>query len=554
MALFAGCCAEKVKARGERRVFRDACTVDPGESLETQIAIVGAGPAGIALGLALEKAGVSALLIESGDYRPNAAGDVLNQGTSTLEDYPFVASRARAFGGSTTRWYGACVDLDPMDFEKRDWLPFSGWPIRADDLSGYMPDARSFFGLPAASAFEPQREGAALFDHDLMAKPVFLSKPIDLGAAYRQTLQKARHVCCLMRATVTGIGQADAGHVASLEVRRPDGEVFRVRAACFVLAAGGLENPRLLLASRGRDARGIGNARDVVGRYHMEHPIRSLGILPVGGQAAAARFLGDRRRLGRSVAEVTLGLSPEARARLQVLDLHARFYRFHSLERDPAIAAAKRLLPRLRKTGGLAELRRFVGAHGPAAFVKMARYGLWHFDNKLRPGASFDHLRLWAFLEQEPDPENRVMLSSRKDRFGTPLPHLVYRETPFFQNSVRQTTEAMADGLRKSGFGALVTDEDTLEAIRHYDSYGLHPMGATRMSDTPATGVTDADLRVHGVENLFVVGSSVFPTAGAANPTLTVVLLALRLADHLARLIGKEAGQVMPRGRFERGA
>ncbi len=548
MAPSGKCWAERAATRGERRVFRDACTVDPGDCLESQVAIVGAGPAGIALGLALEKAGVAVLLIESGDYRPNAAGDLLNQGTSTLEDYPFVASRARAFGGSTTRWYGACVDLDPTDFEKRDWVPFSGWPIRADDLSDYMPSARKFFGLPAASAFDPQCEGVAVFDHDLVAKPVFHSKPIDLGEAYRQKLQDARHVMCLMRATVTGIRQAEAGHVESLEVRRPDGEAFRVRASCFVLAAGGLENPRLLLASRARDANGVGNMRDVVGRYHMEHPIRSLGILPIGTQRATARFLSDRKRLGRSVAEVTLGLSSEVRARLKLLDLHARFYRFHPLERDPAVAAAKRLLPKLRNADGIGGMRRFVQAHGMRVFVKMARYGVWHFDNKLRPGASFDHLRLLAFLEQEPDPENRIVLSSRKDRFGTPLPHLVYRETPFFQSSVRQTVDAMATGLQRAGFGTLVSDDDALEPIRHYDSYGLHPMGATRMSDDPATGVTDANLRVHGVENLFAVGSSVFPTAGAANPTLTVVLLALRLADHLARLIGAGAVRQPARG------
>lgn len=512
-------------------MFREASTVDVGACLRSQVAIVGAGPAGIALSRALAKAGVSCLLLESGGVRPDAASDQLNAGTSTTGEYPFIPSRARAFGGSTTRWYGACVALDPVDFEVRDWIAHSGWPIRADDLAAYEKAARRFLRLPAESAPGPEGDLAGELDADLLVKQVYHSDPLDIGKSYQQETQAARETTCLLRATVTNIVRDEAGVVQRLDLRRPDGETFFVEASCFVLAAGGLENPRLLLASRVRDARGIGNARDVVGRYHMERPIRSVGVLPVGNAGRVARILADRRRVGGGKTEVKLGLTTEARARLKVLDLHARFYRFHRLESDPVIVAAKRRWIGQGGSPGLA------GRSGLGAASKLLRYGAWHFHNKLRTGAGFDHLRLLAFMEQEPNPENRVTLSLEKDRFETPLPHLTYRESAQFEDGLNHTLEALSAGLERSGFGRLNCDPETVAPLRHYDGYGFHPMGATRMSDDPATGVTDADLKVHGVHNLFVLGSSVFPTAGAANPTLTIVLLALRLADHLSTLV-----------------
>lgn len=518
-------------------MFRDASSVEPGAVLDAQVAIVGAGPAGISLSLALAKSGVSVLLIESGGERPTEESDLLNQGTSTVAGYPFMASRARALGGSTTRWYGACVELDPTDFQARDWVPFSGWPISIEHLNGYMAEARRFFGLSDTTPDHLQFETEAQFGPDLQVRAVCHSDPLDIGKAYQSALQGSKNILCLMQATVCKILQNEAGQVDHLDVRRPDGERFQVRATRFVLATGGLEIPRLLLASRDRDERGVGNEHDVVGRYHMEHPIRSVGVLPIKKQSAAARFLSDRHHVHDRAVEIKLGLSAAKRERLKLLDLHARFYRLHPLETDPAVAAAKRVLPALRGKESVGELRRYMKTHGFGSAAKLMRYGLWHFDNKVRAGASFDHLRLLAFLEQGPDPENRIVLSTRKDRFGTPLPHLVYRESAHFCDSVERSLEAIAQLLEEAGFGRLRTDRTTLDALRHYESYGFHPMGATRMSETPNMGVTDANLRIHGVPNLFAVGSSVFPTGGAANPTLTVVLLALRLADHLTRLI-----------------
>lgn len=525
-------------------MFRDVSTVDPGSVLEAEVAVVGAGPAGISLGLAMGRAGKSVLLVESGGFRPDVDGDRLNQGTSTLEDYPFAISRARALGGSTTRWYGACVDFDGSDFLERPWIPFSGWPIGPADLSAHLPGAREFFGLGDMSEFEANLAATPLSRHGLVAKPVFYSKPLDLGRAYRRRLGDAGTIVCLLHATVTRIVENDSGDVECLEVRRPDGHSFSIRASSFVLAAGGLETPRLLLASPGRSGRGVGNEHDLVGRYHMEHPIRSVGILPIGADAGVLRPFTNRQRAGGTTAQATLGLAPDIRRAQELLDLHARFYRFHPLEGEPVVAEAKRLPSALRRARSLAPLRQFISKHGAGELPKIARYAFWHFDNRLRPGARFDHVRLLAILEQEPDPENRVMLSSRTDRFGTPLPHLVYRESEDMHRSVRNSLIAMAAAFRAAGLGDLRFDPETLDPIRHYDSYGLHPMGSTRMATDPAMGVVDADLRVHGTGNLYIAGSSVFPTGGAANPTLTIVALALRLAGHLTRVTAS-----MPRSR-----
>ncbi|MEL7461145.1 MAG: FAD-dependent oxidoreductase [Pseudomonadota bacterium] len=516
-------------------MFLDPRDLLPGQSLTADVAVVGAGPAGLALALALARAGRSVLLLESGGMRPDAASDALNAGTSNLTDYPFQTSRARAFGGATTRWFGACVPLDEDDFTPRAWVPYSGWPIGAGDIAQDMGAARAFFGLPARSDYEDALEEHPLATAGLAVKPVLFSQPNDLGQAYRDDVRGDPNIRCILGVTITQLAQSAPGQISGLVARHPGGSAFDITAGAYVLAAGGLETPRLLLASRDQAPNGVGNTHDVVGRYHMEHPIRSVGVVSLArpGLGAGLGDFTEIRRHGDVRAQATLGLSAPMRRAHGLLDMHARAYRFHPLEADPAVIAAKALLGRPPPDGADRRLSATLLARG---LGKIARYGAWHYRQKLFASTRPEHLRLLAFVEQEPDPENRITLSDQTDRFGTPLPHLSYAESTVMTHSLERTLHLMDAALRQAGVGALHSDPTTLAALKGYDSYGLHPMGSTRMSDDARMGVVDANLKVHGVANLFVVGSSVFPTGGAANPTLTIVALALRLARHLARL------------------
>lgn len=516
--------------------------LNPGDVLDDQglsadFAIVGAGPAGLALALELSRKGRSVLLLESGGLRPDALGDALNAGTSNLADYPFERSRARAFGGSTTRWFGACVPLDASDFVNRPWVPNSGWPIGPADIAEDIGAARAFFGLPQRSEFENSLSSHPLATGGLTVKPVLFAAPNDMGQAHRDAVGKAETIRCVLGASVTQLAQRAAGpEISGLVVRRPDGIEFEVAARTYVLATGGLEAPRLLLTSCDQAPNGVGNSYDAVGRYHMEHPIRSLGVLSLSRTSLQTQAFTEIRSHGPLRAQATLGLTPEMRRDHALLDLHARAYRFHPLEADPAVIAAK---AHLGIGPHKVHDRRFSASLILRGVGKIARYGAWHYSQKLIPRLQPDHLRLLAFAEQEPDPENRITLSDSRDRFGTPLPHLEYAESKFMLQSIEKTMERIDEAVQDAGIGKLLHDPKTLGSLGVYDNYGLHPMGSTRMSDDPRSGVVDRDLKVHGVPNLYVVGSSVFPTGGAANPTLSIVALALRLARHLATLDAK---------------
>lgn len=207
-----------------------------------------------------------------------------------------------------------------------------------------------------------------------------------------------------------------------------------------------------------------------------------------------------------------------------MLDLHLRCYRYSLLEDLKPIVEGKRAAV---DTAG--RMRSAMGALRPVTL----KYLAWHGSNKLWRKAHFDHIRLMAFVEQEPDLENRITLGNCRDTFGQRLPFLRYSESWLMRESVKRSMCVLGDALAAAGFPGLRHGEDALSHLKGYNAYGLHQMGSTRMANDPRFGVVDKDCRVHGMANLFVTGSSVFPTGGAANPTWTIAALSLRLADEL---------------------
>ena len=519
-------------------MFVDARAVPPGEGLKADICIVGAGAAGLAMIQKLAKTGLKVLLIESGGLRDTPAGQVLNKGTSNHADYPFTESRARAFGGTTVRWTGACMPLDRVDFEPRPWLAHSGWPISLGDLEQFDKEAASIFGIPSSQSLQAQLERSPFHGCDLESKTVFYSNPLNLGRKYRRLVRRSATVTCLLNGSVTElILDASGQRIECLEIRCLTGHRFTVRARATILATGGIENARLLLASNTTQSAGIGNRHDVVGRYHMEHPIKPVGILPIGTRCHDALLFTNRVRTGGAAARGTLGLSRECREREKLLDMHLRFYRYHRLEDGAPVIAAKELEVGRGHASGRGALASFWRTHRGNIATGALPYAAWHFWNKIYRRARFDRLRFTAFVEQEPDPENRVTLSREKDAFGKPLAHLHYHESNFMNDSILRTLELMRTAFRQQGFGELRYGPGNIAHLANYEKYGLHQLGSTRMADDPRHGVVDRDCRVHGIENLFIAGSSVFCTGGAANPTLTIAALSLRLADHLCNAI-----------------
>lgn len=533
----------------------DALDLAPDSELDTDVCIIGAGAAGLTVARGLLASGLRILILESGgfDWDPDitALGDGENIGAPY---YPLADSRLRFFGGTTSIWGGRCAPLDPVDFEPREGLPLYRWPLGMQDLkAGYEAAQRQLeIGEFRYDASLWDAMGAPDGVVRTEARPVFDPARIDysfwrfdfekerFGVPHARDLLSSSQVTILLRANVVSLeADAEANAIRSVGVRAPDNRRIGVRAARVVLAAGGIENPRLLLASRNVEADGIGNRHDQVGRCFMEHPHGRLGRIET--PHAYAFWDSFRMRFpqhGAPIAPV-LRLAPELQKAKGLLNTAVTF----KLQRDPrsGVPAPKQVYQSLKHELNPTRTNR----------------RLWHlyrstrlaYRRWLRPRVEAVNARradrvlsVMVRGEQAPNPDSRVLLSERTDRHGVPLANLDWRMSAIDKASARGLGEVLGSELQRLGLGRLVMEDWVLDGgvdwpadatVGNHPYGGYHHMGTTRMSVDPRHGVVDADCRVHGYRNLYIAGSSVFPTGGWANPTLTIMALAFRLAEHL---------------------
>jgi choline dehydrogenase-like flavoprotein len=551
-------------------VILDANELADDRTLRADVCIVGAGAAGISMALQFIGSGVEVLLLESGGMAEEPDTQALYAGTVADERLhsPPDRYRQRRFGGTTGIWGGRCLPFDAIDFELRDYVAHSGWPIAREALLPYYPLANRLceagdFSYTAAATFpdggRPMIEG---FESDYFSSDTLerFSCPTDFGARYGQQLRSAPDITVILHANVTAVRlQADGKRVASLDVRSLRGKRLQAQAAHFVLAAGGLEVARLLLASRDIQADGIGNQHDVVGRYYMCHLAGAIGGLKIQkppasihhGYEISAQGIYCRRRLA---------LRPEVQRSQRLGNFVARLH--HPRITEPAhrsavlslLYLAKPLVPyeyRKRLHGdGHASLRnwlRHVGNVVTGPFEAMAF--AWHLlrDRKLakrkfptiivKSKANLYSVDFYA--EQQPDPASRVMLDEgAPDALGMPRLRIDWRYTAGDVDTVKRAVALLAAEFARTGVGRLEYEPQAVEAEMTRDgALGGHHIGTARMGSDPRDSVVDVNCRLHGVDNLFVASSATFPTSSQANPTLTVIALSLRLAEHLHSLV-----------------
>ena len=527
----------------------DARALEDGARLKADVCIVGAGAAGITIALELEALTRRVLLVESGGFEPEEAVQSLYDLESVgYPPRPNYMSRARYFGGSCNLWAGRCMLLQESDLAGRAWVPDSAWPIPSAEIQRYYPRAAAILGLPSLANFDLATHDSRVSDdertligsQDLVPTiSLWAPRPKRFNQSERRRLARADHVQVLLHASVTSIDLDDDGNeVCSITAKTLTGKVLHVAARTFVLAMGGLETPRLLLSSRDRQSRGIGNQLGLVGRYFMEHPRAVFGAVRV----EPGRRLPLMRGWPLPDGKVQLGisLSPEVQAREGLLNHYLTFeeafsgYAEHHYQ--AAIEVGKVLLRR-GHAGGRLELGKARQAPAVQDFIyllspkEILPHRVWRLATLARYRWAPDKARRYIlvyFCEQPPDPASRVYLSSKTDRFGLNRLVLDWRIPDGVHRSVYRLQELLGRTLEQSGLGAL---EPGADVPRYTDA--SHHMGTTRMGDSPSTSVVDRNCRVHGVHNLYIAGSAVFPSAGHANPTLTIVALALRLAEHL---------------------
>jgi len=546
----------------------DARSLPENETIETDVCIVGAGTAGITLAREFIGQQFRVCLLESGGLKPDQETQALYWGENIGHPYfPLDTARARYFGGSSNRWHIAIGDnclgarmrpLDEIDFEQRDWIPYSGWPFGKSHLDPFYKRAESICKIEPATYDvadweDPEKRPRLPFIGDRVKTVIFKFGSRDpLIRDYPREVTHTANITTYLYANVVEIETDETAKIVTrLRVACLQGNKSWVSAKLFILAAGGIEIPRLLLLSNKRQSSGLGNQNDLVGRFFMEHlhcwsgyyvpsnsemfkftalynDMHAVNKVPIIGKLALSEDVLRREKL--------LNYSVQLLPRVMLkTSLYPVFYRSTP---SKGVASCKRLLSAICR-GDIPDdfgehVRNVISGINDIAMAPYRRF-------KRKVIKSFNRKRVNVFrlahmTEQAPNPNSQVTLGQERDRLEQRRIKLDWRLSPVDMLSAIRAQEIIGEELHRAGIGRLFIEMKDATPPRHLNG-GWHHMGTTRMHIDPRKGVVDQNCRVHGISNLFVAGPSVFPTCGYANPSLTIVALAVRLADHVKNLM-----------------
>ena len=532
-------------------MFTDARSIAAGATLQADICIVGAGIAGISIAWEFIGRSERVVLLEGGGLeftkslrdlptvvqRHTLGEQALARGQNVGQPYyPLRFTRVRAFGGSSRAWHKHrgvhARPLDGVDFETRDGMPEHGWPIDRAQLDPAYERAQQLCGLGPfaydAKTWQAQGYGTPLpLDPELVRSVIFQFGKHSRFDRYEDNFRRAENVNVLLHATAVHLADR-GGRVDRIDCATLSGNRFGVHARTFVLAAGAIETARLLLVSSDSQPAGIGNNRDLVGRYFMEHPDVAVGyLIPNPGLDRSAFRLYEHQCAGEHhMVEAMFRLSDSALRTERLLNAVLRLRPTYRSGMTAAVQSAqviRRSMHHGVATPGLARHALGTILGGPQI--------LRHYATS-RSGRAPEVFGIDVMAEQAPTMFSRVRLARRRDRLGVPMTVLDWQLTSMDWDSIRRTVEIFANAVREAGVGIVIS---TLGVGKPLPAVfgNWHHLGTTRMHHDPARGVVDVNCRVHEMTNLYIAGGSVFPTGGYANPSLTIVALSLRLADHL---------------------
>lgn len=560
-------------------MFLDARKAEQGSSVSTAVCIIGGGVAGITLALELEKRGIDSILLESGGFKPDSGTIDLYRGENVGIPYEFGDGfRSRFLGGGSNCWGGWCRPLDTHDLEARDWVSGSGWPFDRETLTPYYERAHPVLKLGPQN-FDIDHWVPAIGRKDVRAMPLptgevqhgvsQFSPPMRFGKHYRNALKNSKRIQAFLYANVVDIETDESGQsVSNVHVQTLTGIRFKVSGRYTVLAAGGIENARILLSANKNHKNGLGNANDLVGRYFMEHPRLLLGKIKFHEKWRRNKLYDSKfHYLNKSVAAngtmigAQLSIAPHVQERESLLNAKIWFQSTFPGEGTPAAEAIVRMKHRLHAK---------VDPHHNvfSDLVTMARQPLdsanFIIARQFQPVGFMKEMHFQMIKEAqfqmicEPtlNRDSRVMLSDNRDLLGMRRVRVDWRLEDQVKHTFDRSLQIIADELRQTGVAEVELDAPLLGREWPASLEGTwHHMGTTRMSDSPKQGVVDQHQCIHGMSNMYVAGSSVFPTAGANFPTITIVAMSLRLADHLVSKLGSAGGVAMtPRVSFAENA
>ena len=560
----------------------DGLSVANDTTLTGEVVVVGAGPAGIVTALELAAAGIDVILLESGRWKPDARVQRLSDAILADErrHSPSAITTRRQIGGASVIWGGRCVPFDPIDFDHRDYVPDADWPVAYDELRPYFQRACAW--LVCGRAVFDANEVPALHDKSLVpglrdgvVRTSTLERwslPTDFGREYRRQLQGSSNVRLVSPVTCTEIvcGEAQP-RVCYLIARALDGRRINVRGQRYVIACGGLETTRLLLESRAPGGRPVGDHSGHLGRWYMAHIeggvarvrfctpattteyayARDVDGVYVRRRISFAREYLHEHRLPNIVgwlanpelADPVHGSGPLSSAYLALASPAGRWFapeaQRRSLTGDHIPGAPYGVA---RKGPALAHVNNMIHDLGPTLRF-MAGFGVNRFMRRRRmPGFCVYSPRntypLHYHGEHLPNWSSRVTLTEQPDPLGMRKLRVDLRFSEADADGVVRAHECWDAYLRAHGVGSLeYRSGDVAADVWERIGGGFHQAGTTRMSARTDDGVVDPDLAVHGFKDLFVASSSTFVTSGQAHSTFMIIVFALRLADHLKRVL-----------------
>ncbi|MBV9961094.1 MAG: GMC family oxidoreductase [Parafilimonas sp.] len=502
----------------------DARELENNSIIEGDICIIGAGAAGISMALEWINTPYKVILLEGGGFEYDEQVQELYAGKETGQHYfPLKSIRLHYFGGTTGHWAGWCAEFDEIDFKKRDWIAHSGWPITLDDIKPFYPRAQKYvevdgndFTAAHWQQKDPTLKPFPLNENKVWSKMWQFSPPTRFGTKYRDTIVNARNIHLYTYANVVDItADENVSHIKEVTAKNYAGKQHTVRAKYFILACCSVQNARILLSANKQAPKGVGNDYDYVGRYFMEHLEIKTGSLWLADPADVKLYMMD---FGVTKARAELAISEQMQTQYRTLN-------------------------------GTSSLSPLEIAENQRAFIEVWTDGEDAMDNsvkKLNTDAKPVHInipkgfkayQLFTRMEQAPNPDSRITLDTETDSLGMPRAKLNWVLTPLEKYSLRRINTVIGQEVGRASMGRVklfdyLQNEDD-ESWPSFTGGGWHHMGTTRMSNDPKQGVVDADCKIHNISNLYVAGASCYVTAGAVNPTLTLISLTIRLSDHL---------------------
>ncbi len=511
------------------------------------VCIIGSGPAGLTIAKELTDSGKTICVLECGslakDLKANELRTVVNSGEIKIKD----SSRERVLGGTSTTWGGLSSPLDKVDMKN--------WPISYDELFKYYKSLHKY-GFAKIEEFnekgldEIKKDADFEIGSEVLNEKIFIAKdpPWNFGKELKHIFEK-ENVELFLDSTVIKINKKES-HIESVSIKNSLGLENKIKAKNFVIAAGGIESTRLLLVSN------IGNENDQVGRYITNHPKNSSGFIKLNKPATNLTYLYGYLHNGWSKS-AGVRVSEDVQKSLGILNSYVRLEPIFPWTDSSGVAhlliiikkaklfldwwkKQQKKLVNLRDWGetgdDVKQSKKFnlflsifeITKDFPAVFS----YSIHRlFQNKK---IHINTIRLRNFMDMEARPENRIILSDKTDRNGMRLPEVILNTSELDRKSVIELHNVIADDLKKRNIGTLTSDLSTASPWP-INSEASHHLGGTIMGDDEKNSVVDKDLKLHHTDNLYICSSSVFPSAGNANPTYTICALAVRLAENLKK-------------------